>query len=264
MPTGRDPAHLDGERARPAPAGSRLDRSGARELTGERLQPRVLETLEGADRYNRWLAELTFPYLGDDPLEAGSGIGTNAALWLELGATRVTVSELDPVALDRLRGRFADDPRVALETIDLTEAPKRDHSAFVALNVLEHIEDDREALRGAASLVRPGGRVIVFVPAFPFAAGKFDRAIGHHRRYTKSTLTAAYKESGLTIENIRYVNAPGLPAWFVSVRLLGAEPRDGVLLRLWDRGVIPVARRLEQFRPPPFGQSVLAVGHTKA
>ncbi len=175
----------------------------------------------------------------------------------------MTVSELDPAALDRLRGRFAGEPRVGVETIDLEQAPRREHSAFVALNVLEHIADDRRALRGAASLVRPGGRVIVFVPAFPFAAGRFDRAIGHHRRYTKSTLTAAYEEAGLTMETIRYVNAPGLPAWFVSVRLLGSEPRDGVLLRLWDRGVIPVAKRVERFRPPPFGQSVLAVGHTR-
>jgi SAM-dependent methyltransferase len=176
----------------------------------------------------------------------------------------VTVSELDPAALERLRARFAGDSRVAVETIDLLEAPQREHSAFVALNVLEHIENDRRALRGAASLVRPGGRVIVFVPAFPFAAGKFDREIGHHRRYTKSTLKAAYEESGLTMEKIRYVNAPGLPAWYLSGLLLGGEPRGGVLLSLWDRGVVPVTRRVERLLPPPFGQSVLAVGRTRA
>ncbi len=172
----------------------------------------------------------------------------------------MTVSELDPVALERLRARFADDPRVSVDTIDLAQAPQREHSAFVALNVLEHIEDDRAALRGAASLVRPGGRVVVFVPAFPFAAGKFDREIGHHRRYTRSTLTAAYEESGLTMEKIHYVNAPGLFAWYLSGGLLGWESRGGTLLRLWDRGVIPVTRRVERLLPPPFGQSVLAVG----
>lgn len=194
----------------------------------------------------------------------GSGLGANASLWLELGAPRVTVSELDESALERLRERFADEPRAQVQAIDLEAAPQRDHSAFVALNVLEHIEDDRRALRGAASLVRPGGRVVVFVPAFPFAAGRFDRAIGHHRRYTKTTLTAAYEEAGLELETMRYVNAPGLPAWFVTVRLLGGEPRDGALLRLWDRAVIPVARAVERHVAPPFGQSVLAVGRTAA
>ena len=95
--------------------------------------------------------------------------------------------------------------------------------------MLEHIEDDRGALRGAASLVRPGGRVVVFVPAFPFAAGRFDRAIGHHRRYTKATLTAAYEEAGLEVETMRYVNAPGLPAWFVSVAFWAASRATGLL-----------------------------------
>lgn len=148
-----------------------------------------------------------------------------------------------------------------VEAIDLEHAPRENRSAVVALNVLEHIADDSGALRGAASLVRPGGRVVVFVPAFQFAAGRFDREIGHHRRYTKSTLTAAYEEAGLEVETMRYVNAPGLPAWFVSVRLLRGEPREGMLLRVWDRGVIPVTRLVERRVAPPFGQSVLAVGH---
>jgi SAM-dependent methyltransferase len=218
--------------------------------------------LRGAERYNRWLAELTLPYLGDDPIEAGSGIGTNAALWLELGAPHVTVSELDEAALTRLRERFADEPRVEVEAIDLMHAPRENHSAFVALNVLEHIEDDRGALRGAAALVRPGGRVIVFVPAFQFAAGRFDQEIGHHRRYTKRTLRATYEQAGMSMETMRYVNAPGLGAWFVSVRLLRGIPREGVLLQLWDRSVIPVTRAVERRVPPLFGQSLLAVGRT--
>jgi SAM-dependent methyltransferase len=221
----------------------------------------VLEALQGAENYNRWLAELTLPYLGDDPVEIGSGLGGNAALWLEAGVPHVTVSEVDPGSLERLAERFGDDERVDVETIDLAAAPDAAHSACVALNVLEHIEDDVGALRGASRLVRPGGAVVMLVPAFPFAAGRFDRAIGHCRRYTRATLARAYEEAGLRVASVRYVNAPGLLAWFVSVRLLGQTPREGPLLRLWDRGVIPLVRRGERRFTPPFGQSVLAVGH---
>lgn len=56
------------------------------------------------------------------------------------------------------------------------------HSAFVSINVLEHIADDVAALRSARSLVRPGGFVISFVPAFPFATSRYDLEIGHLRR----------------------------------------------------------------------------------
>lgn len=227
----------------------------------EDVQLRVLEALESAENYNRWLAELTRPFLGDDPIELGSGLGGNAALWLEQGVPRVTVSELDPVALDRLRERFGGDSRVGVERIDLADAPDGSHSACVALNVLEHIQDDVAALRGAARLVRPGGAVVMFVPAFPFAAGRFDRSIGHWRRYTRASITRAFQAAGLQVASVRYVNAPGLLAWFVSVKLLGQTPREGALLRAWDRGVIPVVRSAERRFAPPFGQSVLAVGH---
>ena len=228
------------------------------------VQLRVLEALEGARNYNAWLADLTRPYLGDDPVEIGSGLGGNAALWLGRGVARVTVSEPDDVGVARLRERFDGDDRVAVERIDLADPPAGSHSACVALNVLEHIEDDVCALRGAARLVRPGGLVVMFVPAFNFAAGRFDRLIGHYRRYTRSMLSRTLGGAGLETVSLRYVNAPGLAAWFVMVRLLRQVPREGPLLRLWDGYAIPLVRRGEQRWAPPFGQSLLAVGRTAA
>ena len=226
------------------------------------LQLHVLEALESAQRYNRWIADLTLPFLGDDPLEIGSGIGVSAELWLDAGLSAITTTELDPDSLVRLHERFDSDPRVRITTMDLEDAPGANHTAVVALNVLEHIEDDSGALRGAARLVRPGGHIVIFVPAFPFAAGRFDRLIGHYRRYTIDTISRAFAEAGIDVASVRYVNAPGLVAWFLGVRVLGLVPGDGPLLRAWDRLVVPVARKLEARWCPPFGQSVLAIGRT--
>jgi ubiquinone/menaquinone biosynthesis C-methylase UbiE len=226
------------------------------------LQLDVLEALESAHRYNRWIADLTLPFLGDDPLEIGSGIGVSAELWLDSGLPAITTTELDPKSLLRLHERFDNDPRVRITAMNMEGAPDANHSAVVTLNVLEHIEDDSGALRGAARLVRPGGLVVIFVPAFPFAAGRFDRLIGHYRRYTIATISRAFADAEIAVESVRYVNAPGLVAWFLGVRVLGLVPGDGPLLRMWDRLVIPVARKLEARWSPPFGQSVLAIGRT--
>jgi SAM-dependent methyltransferase len=228
------------------------------------LQHSVLEALEGARNYNAWVAALVLPYLGDDPVEVGSGTGTNAALLLEAGLPRLTVSETDPGLVERLRERFAGDARVSVQELDMLDAPPAEHSALVALNVLEHIEDDVAGLKAAARLGRPGGAVVVVVPAFSFAMSRFDRAIGHFRRYTKESARDAFADAGLTIEELRYVNAPGLAAWTVGMRLLRMEPREGLVLRAWDLAVIPIARRVEGRVHPPFGQSLLAVGRTRS
>src|SRR6185312_8193629 len=95
-----------------------------------------------------------------------------------------------------------------------------DYDAVVALNVLEHIPDDVGALRSFTRLLRPGGAVVLIVPAFPIAMSAFDRAIGHQRRYRKHTLRAAVQAAGLQLEVIRHVNGPGLLAWIVGMRLL--------------------------------------------
>ena len=59
------------------------------------LQHSVLEALEGARNYNAWVASLVLPHLGDDPIEIGSGTGTNAALLLDAGLGTLTVTETD-------------------------------------------------------------------------------------------------------------------------------------------------------------------------
>lgn len=224
------------------------------------LQLRVLEALAGAERYNSWIASLALPHLGDHPIEIGSGLGDQAELWLAAGIPRIALSDLEQRSVEALGERFRDEPRVELRHLDLADAPEADYSAAVAMNVLEHIEDDVEALAATRRLVRPGGRVVVFVPAFPFAMSRFDREIGHYRRYTRDDLARRFRTAGLDPIEARYVNAPGLVAWFVLMRLLRGRPSDGRLVHLWDRTAIPVARALETRRPAPFGQSVLVVG----
>jgi SAM-dependent methyltransferase len=216
--------------------------------------------LASAVNYNAWLTSLAIPHLGDAPIELGSGLGDYAQAWLDEGVPRVTTSEIDPSRLAHLRARFADDPRVEVAFFDILSPPQGEHSALVAFNVLEHIPDHVGALRGAHTLLRPGGLVIMFVPAFEFAMSRFDRKVGHVRRYTVTSMRWALTEAGLEVLEARYVNLPGLPAWFVGMRLFRMSPGEGPLLSVWDKRVIPLARKWESKRRAPFGQSVFAIG----
>jgi SAM-dependent methyltransferase len=227
-------------------------------------QSRSLESVASAVHYHDWLTSLARPWLGDHPLELGGGLGDYARRWLSSGVPKITVIERDAARLDVLRRSFAGDARVSVLDLDVLDpkavAGEASYSSYVAFNVLEHIPDDVEALRAAHRLVRPGGRVIMLVPAFQFAMSEFDRTVGHVRRYTKRSLGRAYRDAGLDLELLHYVNAPGLPAWFVGMRLLRMTPGEGPLLRIWDSTIVPCARAVERRLRPPFGQSVFAVG----
>lgn len=235
----------------------------ARHQTETELQSEVLEDLREAHHYRRWLVRLVSPYLGDDPIELGSGIGDYAAE-LAVGRRRFTATEPDPGRFAVLAQRFAGHESIRAEHAGLPAERPADHTAAVMLNVLEHIADDVAALRSVADLVRPGGAVVVFVPAFNGAMSRFDRMIGHHRRYTKRTLTAALTAAGLPVERIQYVNSIGLISWFLLMRCARRIPRDGWALRCYDATVIRAVAWLERFAAPPFGQSVLAVARVPA
>lgn len=232
------------------------------DLTGDtKLQSEVLEDLSDAFRYRRWLAGMALPHLGDDPLEVGSGLGHYALEWLP-SVRRFTATEADPARLIALKERLGHHPNVTVRELMLPSEDEGAHSGVVAFNVLEHIPDDVAALKGMARLLRPGGKVVLLVPAFPSAMSRFDRQIGHVQRYTRASLGAALTAADLRIEVLHYINPVGLLSWYVMVKGLGMTPRNGRLLRLYDRVVVPGARWMERRGGAPFGQSVFAIAST--
>jgi hypothetical protein len=208
------------------------------------------------------LAGLARPYLGSTPIEIGSGTGDYALEW-ESGTTRFTATEADESRYKALARRFADHPTIDTRWLMLgeTRAEPARHSGAVAFNVFEHIPDDVAALRDLVTLVQPGGAIVLIVPAFPSAMSRFDRAVGHQRRYTLASLRSTIDQVGLTTEQLRYINPVGLLTWYVAVKTLNLAPRNGRLLRIYDRTIVPVARALDRWRMP-FGQAIFAVART--
>jgi SAM-dependent methyltransferase len=223
---------------------------------------RTLEDSSGADqrRYRAFQLEMIQPHCGSSVLEVGAGLGEFAAQFR--GLTRHMVTDVDPGAVASMGARFADRPEVEARQFDLTEGALDlgdPVASVVAINVLEHIEDDRGALRSLASMVQPGGTIVLWVPGYMQLYGEFDRAVGHVRRYTPSTLTEAIEGAGLTPRVVRPVNLLGGVAWWLTVRRGGVGTPRPALVRTYDRFVVPVTRQLEKRVVPPFGQSVLGV-----
>jgi 2-polyprenyl-3-methyl-5-hydroxy-6-metoxy-1,4-benzoquinol methylase len=151
-------------------------------------------------------------------LDAGCGWGATLEA-LEARGYRAVGMDVSRRILERL-----DRPGRALVEADLNRplGAAATYRAVLALDVIEHLDDDREAVRRLAGLVEPGGVLIVSVPALPELFSEFDAVQGHRRRYLPDTLAAAFDGAGLHIDRAFWWGR-----WLVPVlRRQRARPRS--------------------------------------
>ena len=158
--------------------------------------PSVLDSLQDADNYADWIYDLCEPHLGTEVLEIGAGHGE---LTQRLVPGRfVTATDLSKRCVDELQARYDGMANVDVRHADIAAlGDDRRYDSVVLVNVLEHIPDDLGALRDLRALLKPGGRLIVFSPAFEGLYSDFDRKIGHFRRYRRSQLVTVADRAGL-------------------------------------------------------------------
>jgi SAM-dependent methyltransferase len=132
-------------------------------------------------------------------LDAGCGWGTTLE-GLERKGYRAVGADVSRRALEEL-----DQPGRELVEFDLTqrlpEAIER-FDAVLALDVIEHLDDDRAAVARLCELARPGGVVVVSVPALPDLFTEFDAIQGHRRRYVPEGLRNVFDGTGLDVEQL--------------------------------------------------------------
>jgi len=227
---------------------------------------RTLEVFADTPRINRWIYSKLAADIHGDVLEIGSGIG-NLSGHIVGNATSVVLSDMESHYLEALSARFADDTRVTVARYNLDSEPppeiaRRRFDAIVAVNVVEHIEDDRALIARLAGLLKPGGKLLIYVPACPFAYGTLDRALGHYRRYTRASLTKLLAGAGLHLAPPRFMNLVGLLGWTVNGRILGRTRLSPVQLGLFER-LMPLFTLEDRFRLP-IGLGVYAAAEKPA
>jgi SAM-dependent methyltransferase len=237
--------------------------------TQKRYAADDLETMSEARNYQAHVFGLVRPHVGARVLEVGCGIGTMTRQLLGL-AQQVVCIEPNLNCATRAREALAGDDRVAirichLEECNRVELQQQRFDTIVCVNVLEHIHDDVHALSLFRDVVAgSGGRVLIFVPAVQGIYSQHDAALGHHRRYSRRTLRAAFTAAGLDVVAMRYTNPIGLLGWMYNLYVSGNTEHTPSQVGLFDRFVAPWALPLERLVPPPIGLSLFAVGRPRA
>ncbi len=201
-----------------------------------------LEVMAEAVNYNNYLLDLIARELRphDRVLDFGTGSGT---FIMPLVARGIDVIGVEPdLALRSALQRAQVDVHPNLDAIGAESLD------FVySFNVLEHIEDDRAALRELASKLKNGGRMLIYVPAFPILFSAMDRKVHHFRRYRCRRLAAMMAEAGLDIGDARYADSLGFAATLLY-RLIGNDSGEinRSALKLYDRFAFPLSRALDR------------------
>ena len=211
-------------------------------------------------RYNRWMFDRLRRWIGRRVLEIGSGIGNLSTFLVD--REQLVLTDTREEYLNRLRQRFAGRTNIAVARLylpnDDSAVARQRFDTVICLNVLEHVDDDLSSLVAIRRLLAPAGRLVLLVPALPALYGTIDRALGHHRRYTRAGLADLLRATGYTLAHIEYFNLAGIPGWWWAGRVLRRDTIPGGSLKLYD-ALVPLFR-LERFIPWRLGQSLIAIG----
>jgi SAM-dependent methyltransferase len=214
-----------------------------------------LEAMEEARNYNGFLVRLIESRAepGDRLLDFGAGTGLLAR---PLAAAGYDVRCIEPDMALRVRLRAAGlEAHAALDAV-----PPASIDLAFAVNVIEHITDDVAAVAALRDRIKPGKRLLIYVPAFPLLYGSMDRAVGHVRRYRRRDLAGLLHRAGLRVETIAYQDSLGFAA---ALALNAFGSGSGIIDRravtFYDRFVFPASRVLDNALGRPFGKNLLAV-----
>lgn len=221
----------------------------------------ILNELQHARRFNKWMGDTLRPHLGDRILEIGAGVGNLTSQLIPREAYFAT--DINPNYLAYLDSFRLGKPYLQTGHLDANVA--EDYRKYqgrvdtvLLINVLEHLVERDVALKSIFDILPAAGRFIVLVPQHPALYGSLDAAIDHQIRYTRDGLIADMRRAGFEVEKIFDFNRVAVPGWWFNGRVLGRKTFSRFQLKVLET-IMPAVARVDPVLPWS-GLSLIAVG----
>lgn len=221
-----------------------------------------LELFAQARNWKSYMASRLKPYISGNVLEVGAGLATNTGYLMRPSVQSWTLLEPDQEMAGRLtealtRGVLPPVCHViCADTRQLPRIPVYD--CILYIDVLEHIENDRDEMEWVSSLLKPGGKLIVLAPAHPYLMSPFDEAIGHFRRYHVKSLGALTPKDTRKLKSL-YIDSAGLFASVANKWLLRQTMPTKKQIMFWDRFLVPISTVTDKILFHKVGKSVIGI-----
>lgn len=230
----------------------------------------TLDVIAEADNFNRWMYNTIKLYCKGRVLEIGSGIGNISNFFIEDGFN-IFLMDIRENYCEVLKQKFSSNKNVlGVENIDLVDKDFDTKYAkhlgtfdtVFALNVIEHIEDDKLAIANCKKLLSNGGTLIILVPAYQWLYNRFDKELYHFRRYVKKQMSNLFVVNDIKVKRSFYFNLFGMFGWYTSGKLMKKKNITKSQMRFYNR-MIPFAKVLDYFVFRQIGLSAIVIGEKK-
>jgi hypothetical protein len=229
----------------------------------ERYVGNELELFRGAHNWKSYVRDRISQYLGDAVLEVGAGIGGTTSVLCRPDIKRWVCLEPDPQLagqIDKLirQRKLPAACEVVVGTLDDQRIQTQRFDTILYIDVLEHIQNDRLELQNAAKCLQAGGYIVVLAPAHQWLFSPFDEAIGHFRRYTRTTLEELTPNATRLVWS-GYLDVVGLSASVGNRILLRRDMPTMRQIACWDQFMVRLSRWIDPLVRHSMGKSVLAI-----
>ncbi len=215
-----------------------------------------LDKFDKATIWRKYVFLLIKKFIKGSALEVGAGIGSFTDNY-QHKVNSLVLSEIDPENLEIIKKRF---PEKKFSFTDkFTKDLNQKFDSIMYLNVLEHIEKDNDEIIKAFEKLKKNGFLIILVPAHNKLYSKFDKAVGHFKRYEMSFF------KNLEIENSKkhkliYLDAMGYFLYFLNKFFFKEEVYPSKLkIFIWDKIFTPITIFLDKLLMHKFGKNILYV-----
>lgn len=218
----------------------------------------VLEYFDISDNYRSYQIKLFEKFIGKKILEVGAGRGKIIEILAKKEERKFTLLELDENFHKFLKKNFIS------KNINILKEKSQDlkevrFDTILYLDVIEHIEKDKNELNTAYNLLEKNGHLIIIVPAFQFLFSQFDKNVGHFRRYRKNFFIKYSKEKNLKIKKLAYFDFIGFFIIFFSKILkLTNSKKTSLGIKIWNF-LIPLSKFIDKITFNTLGKSVICI-----
>jgi SAM-dependent methyltransferase len=219
-----------------------------------------LELFKHAENWKKYFSGKIGSYIHGDVLEVGAGNGVNTPFLMGAGSRLNSWTCIEPDQI--LASQITENTTRLTPAVQVINGIITDINAqfdtIIYIDVLEHIEQAKQEIAEIGKRLKPGGHLLILVPAYQFLYSPFDKKIGHFRRYNRKMLL---DQVGINLKTIKlfYLDSLGFIASVANKLLLQKDMPSLNNILFWDRILVRLSRLSDQLVFKSFGKSLIGI-----